>query len=312
MKVSYRQALLIAALVWAISVFFGLRYGSASLSELKWIWDLRLPRVILATAVGIGLTVAGIILQSVFSNPLCEPYTLGVSSGASLGAVIGSSLGWTWSYSGLAGSALVGGLIFLVILQGISLRLKSGSISLLLGGVMLGLLGSSLVALWMAFADANGMQSALFWLLGDFSRARLSGSLFTLGAVLILVAWIYHLRAELDAFLLGEEGAASLGVSVVRSQRRLVFLSAVLVALCVSAAGMIGFVGLVVPHFSRKICGSLHARLIPLACVVGAATLVFADAFSRAALSPYEIPVGVITSVVGVPIFIWMMSKELM
>ena len=302
----FRRNFILAVFVWLLSAAIALRFGAVTDADMSLILGIRLPRVLLASGVGMGLAVAGVVLQALFSNPLCEPYTLGISSGASLGAVVGGSLGLSLSYAGLAGTSLLGGLFFLLILYGLSHSVLKGRFSLLLAGVMLGYLGSSLVALWMAFSDSNGLSGALFWLLGDLSRARLSGALFTLGAVLVLSGLVFLKRGDLDALLLGEEFAASLGVPVEQSRRKLMVLSAILVSVCVSSAGMIGFVGLVVPHFVRRMTGSFHLRVLPLACVWGAAALTVSDAVARIAFAPHEIPVGVITALFGVPLFVVM------
>jgi iron complex transport system permease protein len=159
----------------------------------------------------------------------------------------------------------------------------------------------------MAVADSNGLQAALFWLLGDLSRARLQGALFSFGAVLLVSGVLWLRWRELDALLLGEEAAASLGLDVASSRRKLVLITSVLVSLCVSAAGMIGFVGLVIPHFCRRLTGALHLRLLPLCAIWGAATLTLADALARAIARPFEIPVGVVTALIGAPVFLWIL-----
>lgn len=271
---------------------------------------MRLPRVILAAAIGMGLSVAGAVLQALFSNPLCEPYTLGVSSGAALGAVLGASAGIEWAVSGLAGSAFVGALSFAGILYFISLKKGQTQYTLLLAGVMMGFLGSSLVALWMALSDTNGVQSAMSWLLGDLSRARLSGAVFGFFGILLLIFSIWKEWRSLDALLMGEEGALSLGVDVPKVRRKLVLLVSLLIGLCVSGGGMIGFVGLVIPHFSRRWVGSLHLSLIPICALWGASTLIFADCLSRVLVKPNELPVGVVTALIGAPLFILILLKR--
>jgi iron complex transport system permease protein len=299
----------IALVVWVFAVALALKLGAAPGADLDLVIGLRISRVILASAVGMGLAVAGLILQALFSNPLCEPYTIGISSGASLGAVIGASLGLGLHFVGVAGSGLVGALLFTAILYLFASRSHASRFGLLLAGVMLGFFGSSLVAIWMVFADLNGLQGALFWLLGDLSRAQVSGSLATLIAVIVLVALAFAKRADLDALLLGEDGAASLGVDIARSRRELMLLSALLVSFCVSSAGMIGFVGLVIPHFVRRSVGSLHVKIIPLACIWGATALVLADVVARVFFRPFEVPVGVVTAVFGAPLFIYLMLQ---
>jgi iron complex transport system permease protein len=298
---------LIAIGCWTLAVIASLKFGAVADASLELMMQLRLPRALLAGAVGIGLTVAGAALQALFANPLCEPYTLGISSGSALGAVIGAYLGaqsTLWSLAGISFPAFLGALIFGTLLYSIAHRMRQGSSALLLTGVMLGFLGSSLVALWMALADPTGIQNILFWLLGDLSRARLQGAVFTLVAVLILSLAIWRRSREMDAMLLGEEDALALGISVPEVRKKTILLTSLLVALCVSGAGMIGFVGLVIPHFARRLIGSLHFKLLPLAAILGAAALTWADVLARTVARPHELPVGVLTALLGAPFFI--------
>src|SRR5262249_31322341 len=155
-----------------------------------------------------------------------------------------------------------------------------------------------------------GVQGAIFWLTGDLSRARLEGAMISLFLSFVLSVLIWMQSRELDALLLGEEGAMALGVSVGSVRRRMILLVALLVALCVRGSGMIGFVGLVVPHFGRRWVGSIHLALIPLCALLGAAGLTLADAMARIAARPYEIPVGVVTAIIGAPVFLWIMLKK--
>jgi iron complex transport system permease protein len=284
-----------------------LKLGAVPDAGIELVTQLRLPRVLLASAVGMGLAVSGAALQALFANPLCEPYTLGISSGSALGAVLGASLGLQWNFAGLAGSAFAGALVFALVLYLISLRPGTGNLTLLLAGVMLGFLGSSLVALWMALADANGLQGAMFWLMGDLSRARLNGAVVSGGLSLALTFAIWSRWHDLDGLLLGEEGAAALGVPVAAARKRLIVLTSLLIGLCVSGGGMIGFVGLIVPHFLRRFAGSLHRVLLPLCAIWGAGALTLADGFARVVARPYELPAGVVTALVGAPLFIWIM-----
>lgn len=304
------RAYAIAVAAWIFSMILAMKIGATDDVAFEIIAQLRLPRAVLATAVGMGLAVAGATLQAIFTNPLCEPYTLGVSSGSALGAVIATTFGLQTVVAGLAGSSFIGAFVFSAILYLVSLRAHRGNLTLLLAGVMLGFVGSSLVALWMALADPNGIQGVVFWLLGDLSRARASGSLFTLGSVILLSTLIWSRSRQLDALLMGEEGAVSLGVSVSDARRRLILLSSFLTGVCVSGAGMIGFVGLVVPHFARRFVGSLHTALLPLVAIWGATTLVLADLLARVIARPYEVPVGVVTALLGAPIFLWVILQR--
>ncbi len=304
------RAYILAVSFWLFAMIIALKTGAVSDADAALIAEVRLPRAILATAVGMGLAVSGATLQALFSNPLCEPYTLGISSGSTLGAVLGMTLGFRLSMAGLTGSAFAGAMIFTGILYLISLRPGVTGLTLLLAGVMMGFLGSSLVALWMALADSAGIQGAVLWLMGDLSRARLSGALFSLADSILLVGLIWSRWRSLDALLLGEEAAASLGVPVASVRRRLLLLVSLLIGLCVSGSGMIGFIGLVVPHFLRRIFGSLHLHLLPLSAIWGATTLTLADALARSIVPPLELPVGVVTALIGAPLFIFLLTRK--
>jgi iron complex transport system permease protein len=300
----------ISLLVWCFSVLFALSVGAVSDAGMEVIYQIRLPRVILASAIGMGLSVAGAALQALFSNPLCEPYTLGIASGSALGALMGISFGVPWMMAGLTGSAFLGAILFSGVLYLFSYRTHARSISLLLAGVMLSFLGTSLVTLWISLFDTDGIHRAVLWLFGDLSRARLQGAIFSAAGVMALTLILWQNWKNLDGLLMGEEGAVALGVDVKQSQRRMIVLTSLIIALCVSAGGMIGFVGLVIPHLARRWVGSLHLRLIPLCAILGAAGLTFADCLSRWLARPYELPVGVVTSLIGAPLFLWVMLKR--
>lgn len=302
----------IAFLAWIFACFCALRWGSVAQADLDVIASVRLPRVVLASAVGLALGVSGAALQALFSNPLCEPYTLGISSGSALGAVLGVVFGLEWAVSGLAGTAFLGAVAFTGVLLFFNRRASTsgGNLSLLIAGVMLGFLGSSLVALSMAISDSHGLQGAMIWLLGDLSRARLSGSVFSIFASLALVVLIWNRRNELDSFLMGEEQATTLGVDVAHARKIIVLLVSLLIGLAVSGGGMIGFIGLIVPHFVRRISGSMHLHLLPLCGFWGATVLVVADLLARVVVSPYELPVGAVTAVLGAPLAMWVILEK--
>jgi iron complex transport system permease protein len=175
---------------------------------------------------------------------------------------------------------------------------------------MLGFLGSSLVSLVMAMSDGQGVQSALQWLLGDLTRARFSSAVMAVGVALMAAVYLLLRGRALDTFLLGQEGAASLGTDVARERAWMLLLSSLLVAVCVSAAGMIGFLGLMVPHAVRAWVGSRHRYVIPVAAVWGSAALVWSDLLAKNVVRPNEIPVGVVTSLVGAPVFLMMVLRR--
>ena len=258
--------------------------------------------------VGVCLSLSGMILQVLFSNPLCEPYSTGLSSGASLAAVISFSLGMGRLWNGIAIPAALGALLVSVILVLLARRGMS-STSLLLSGVMLSFLGSSGVALWMALTDQNGIQGALFWLLGDLSRAEMKGSVAVIAVAFL--GWItcYRYHRELDGFLGGEFDAQCLGIDVKKVRFIFLILVSLLVGVAVSAAGMIGFVGLVVPHLTRRLTGTLHKKVLMVLPAMGASLVLVSDFAMRVLADPHEIPVGVVTAMVGAPIFLILLQN---
>ena len=303
------HALIIGISVLILAIVLSLKFGSVSQADLELISQIRLPRLVLAIAVGAGLAVCGAALQAVFTNPLCDPYTLGISSGAALGSVIGVTFGTGYSIFGIAGTAFTGSMLVTGILYLMSLHRGAGKFSILLAGVMLGFLGSSFVALWMALADPSGIQGALTWLLGDLSRVNIFGALITFISVLALFFILMTQSRKLDALLLGEDAAQSLGVPTVVVRRRVILLTSMIVAVCVSTAGMIGFIGLIVPHFVRRYVGVQHTWTLPLCFIWGAIVLVVSDLISRTLFLPYEVPVGVMTSLIGAPLFIFILMR---
>ncbi|MBU6374721.1 MAG: iron ABC transporter permease [Bdellovibrionales bacterium] len=271
------------------------------------VWELRGSRALLAVGVGASLALAGALLQVLFSNPICEPYTLGISSGAALGAVIAGSMGAQWVLQGVAIGSLFGAMLFTLPLAVLASRGSTSGQSLLLAGVMMGFFGSSMVALVMALDTSSGVAQALVWLLGDLSRATSVSACLTLGCSLLVAVWIYRRRLELDALLLGERSARSVGVEMDRLKREVLAASSILVAIGVASSGMIGFVGLMIPHLVRRQVGSIHARVIPLCVVWGGISVLLSDLVARSLFSPREIPVGVITALIGAPMyFFWL------
>ena len=273
-------------------------------------WGLRLPRWALAASIGAALALSGALLQSLFGNPLCEPYTLGISSGAALGAVIAGSLGISAGIWGVSVPALVGGLAFTAILAGLARKKNLGDWPLLLSGVMLSLLGSSLVALWMAFMDPAGITGAMSWLFGDLTRGSFASAVL-LAAIVVVSLFLLQSRARaLDALLLGSEDARAMGVPLDRLRLELIALTSVIVSLAVSMAGIIGFVGVMIPHLTRSAVGTSHRHMLPMTALAGAAFLATADSLLITLLFPLEIPIGVVTALVGAPAFIWVLLRN--
>ncbi len=297
-------ALLVATL---LSLFLKLDFSNSSLI-LK---ELRIPRLILAIAVGGALSLSGVVMQTVLTNPLAEPYTLGIASGAALGAAIGMSLHLNIAFFGLNIGAVLGAGVVLLILLKLVARGGREQDSMILLGVMLSLTCASMLAIWMALADPMGVQSINFWLLGDLSRVGLTSALALLGLTLVFSAYFWYFSKKLDAFLFGENLVESFGVSLETTQKVSILMISVLVGFCVSAVGMIGFVGLVVPHLVRRaIKTSRHYHLIPLSVLWGAVILTLSDALARSIGEPHELPVGAVTAVVGAPAFIYLFIQR--
>ncbi len=300
--------------VWVLALVFvvatSLLFGASNSLEWRWVLELRFPRMVLAFGIGAALAVSGAILQAYFKNPLCEPYTLGVSSGATLGAVVGSTLGLNSLFFGLSPTALLGAALFSTLLLLSSRVRRVSQATLLLIGVMLGFLGSSLVAVWMAIGDPSGVQAAMSWLLGDLSRAEGPNALVTLMLVAIVVILLFRDHRSYDALLLGEEEANAVGVSLRVLRVRAILWSSVLVSIAVSLSGMIGFVGLIVPQLVRAGGSSLHRRVLPISALAGGVVLIGADTVARTVIAPYELPVGVVTAVVGAPFFVFLILRR--
>lgn len=272
--------------------------------------DLRVPRALLAFLVGGSLAVTGAALQALVRNPLADPYLLGLSGGAGLGAVgaIALHLGGAWA---LPASAFLGALVAVALVY--RLALVTGSVLdarvLLLGGVVVGSFAASLMAAIMVVSPAAELRNALLWLLGGFESASWQ-TLIVFGAYAILPLTVIYLASRpLDLLTLGEEPAQYLGADVERVKRMVYVASSLLTAAAVAVAGIIGFVGLVVPHAIRLLGAHLHRRLLPAAFLLGGALLAAADALARTVLAPVELPVGVVTAMVGVPVFVVLVRR---
>ena len=269
------------------------------------VWESRVPRVLLAAVVGIGLTVSGAVLQSVTRNPLADPYLLGVSSGASTGAVAVLLLGIGGGALSLSTGAFLGALLSFGILM---LLLGGGRVQSASRVVLTGVLVSQFFAaitsvVLMVNGDANSTRGFVFWLLGSLGGARWEPLIVAGTVILIGVIAVQFFAPALDAFTFGWDSAAALGINVRAARVALMILTAVVTAAAVAASGAIGFIGLLIPHVIRLIFGPMHRSLLPLAGLTGGAFLIWVDAFARSAFSPNELPVGVITALLGAPAF---------
>ena len=277
------------------------------------VWSLRAPRGLLALIVGAGLALAGVVMQTLVRNPLADPYLLGVSSGASVGATAVITIGVFTSFGlyAISVGALFGALAATAIVYLITLA-QGGltPLRLILTGVVASSAFSALASFLVFKAqDARAAQGVMFWMLGSVVGAQwdrlLLPALVVLAAFLILM----FMSNPLDAMAAGPDTAAALGVNVERLRQILFFIQALLVGAMAAVAGGIGFVGLVIPHLARIMVGSLHRRLLPIAMVLGAVFMVWVDVIARIAAPPQEIPLGVVTGVLGAPLFLLLMGR---
>lgn len=274
------------------------------------LWDLRVPRVLAAAVFGAGLPVCGATLQALTRNALAEPYLLGISAGASTGAVVVAVLGVGLAI-GLTGGAVVGALLSLGLLLLLLRRSGLDSTRVVLTGVVVGHLFSAITSLvLMAAGDAEATRAITFWLLGSMGSARWATVATGVVVLLLGLAVISWYAGALDALALGGDTASSLGVDVHRVRLVLLVVTSVVTASAVASVGAIGFVGLIVPHAMRFVVGPLHRALVPASALLGAVLLVVTDAICRVAFSPREIPVGVCTALIGVPIFLAIMRRR--
>lgn len=257
---------------------------------------IRLPRVIMALVIGASLSVSGVIFQSILKNPLADPYLIGVSGGAALGATVAIVL--SLHYGLVVAFAFAGSIGVVAAVYLMSRRLRFGTASLLLSGIALSFVFSSSVLLIFSFAGPEKVHKAVMWLMGDLSIARYEALPAMSLACILLAAGAYLLGRNLDVISFGDDFAANLGVSG-GSVRVLFWIASLLAALSVSLCGVVGFVGLVVPHFMRLMAGPRHRVLLPASFAGGGFFLVTADALGRSAVPPYEIPVGVVTGFAG-------------
>jgi iron complex transport system permease protein len=277
------------------------------------VWNLRLPRVLLAMVVGAALSVVGVVAQAVMGNPLADPYVLGVSSGAALGAVawlvLGSATlgGVTVGVAAFAGAAAA----LLAVVGFVRLTGSFSPSRLVLAGIVIatGLAGLTNFLIVRA-GDPATTSSALFWLFGSLAGARWDQLVLPSGVLVAGVLVVMLLSRQLNALLFGDATAAALGVDPHRVRMRLYVVAAALTGVAVALSGVIAFVGLVVPHAGRLLVGSDHRRLTPVAALLGAVFMVAVDLVGRTVMPPEELPVGVVTAVVGAPVFLVLMARR--
>ena len=282
-------------------------------NEYSIIFDIRLPRILLGFAIGGALSLAGVLLQGMFRNPLVEPYTLGISGGAALGVCLNIVLRLSQKFGpstlplfGFLGAGLVILLVYFLSIRKGMLKIQG----VLLIGVMISFISSALVMLIMAVSRTEDLHGIIFWIMGSLEepnwfliKAALLVSVLSLG-----VSYLFCF--DLNALSLGEEEALHLGINIERSKRLLFIVASLLTGCSVAVAGIIGFVGLVVPHFVRMFVGGDHRILLVSSFLLGAVFLIFCDTLARTIIAPLELPVGVITGILGGILFVYALTRR--
>jgi len=288
--------------------------GTASLSsqEELILFSVRLPRIIFAGIVGASLSLGGVVFQAMLRNPLADPYVLGISGGSALGAIAGIIIGASSFYLGIPLLAFCGALVtvFLVFVVAGGTRGPLLDNSLLLSGVVVNAFFSAAILFFLSIVNSLELHSITFWLMGDLSRASIKE--ISLSAICLFTGFliIYAQSRKLNLIVQGEETALHLGVNIERTKQLLLIVTSLITAVAVSMAGIIGFIGIMVPHMMRLVFGSDHRLLLPVAALFGASFLVIADTLARLVLAPAELPVGVITALCGAPYFIFLLKRK--
>jgi iron complex transport system permease protein len=305
-------SLLVGTAEVSFSKFVALAFGSLDANDPARliILRIRLPRIILAGLSGFSLALGGVIFQALLRNPLADPFILGISSSSAFGAIVGILLGFTFSFGvpfmSFAGALLA---VYLVLALGTK-KMGMESSTILLTGVILNAFFTAVIMFFISVASDSRLHTMLFWLYGDLSQSRYASLLVLTPVLLVAFFILFSFAKELNLITTGEEIALQLGVDVERAKKMCLVLVSLVIGLVVSFSGLIGFVGLIVPHMARMAFGSDHRLLVPVASLGGAAFLIAADTLARLLISPSELPVGVITAFLGAPFFLYLLKAR--
>lgn len=286
------------------------KVSEGNMSE-KIIMNIRAPRVLMALFTGAGLAISGVTFQGLFKNPMGDPFVLGVSSGAALGATIGLIFNLEKNnYILITLLAFGGAIVTLMLVYNVARVGNKIPIEiLLLSGIAISFLCNSLISLIMILKK-EAMDKIIYWTLGSLNTSSYKQVLLIVPIVVLGSLFIYRRYKDLNILSMGEEDAYSLGVEVEKVKKELIIISSLIVAALVSVTGIIGFVGLIIPHIARMIVGSNHRELIPFSFILGALFLAVCDTISRVIIAPGELPVGAVTALLGAPYFIYLLWKK--
>ena len=322
------KKLLTSPLGWLLGILLSISIctGALFLGSVDWqtlmhtdigakiLWDIRIPRVLLAFVIGASLSLAGVLIQSNVRNPLADPSLIGVSAGAALGAalmiVAADLVGIQLQYY-IPIAAFIGGIVATITVLKLGRNdLPGGMALLILAGIAINVVAASLIGLLSYLATDSTLRHITFWSLGSLASANYFWLILCSIALGMVCLWLPKQHRKLDAILLGQAEANTMGVDVKRLQMQSIVFVALLASLAVSACGIIGFIGLVTPHIGRMLVGASHRYLLPLSFFLGGSLLVIADSLARTIIAPAELPIGIVTALIGAPVFIWLLIRE--
>lgn len=288
-------------------------YGKGSMSDI--VWFIRLPRLVLAVGIGMALSAAGLVMQAIVKNPLADPYVLGVSSGASLGATLAILLGvGTFLGEGYVGAvAFVGAFaVSMLVVALANVGGRATSVKLILAGTALSSVCGAVsnFLLYVLYTGSGAVEAVVRWTMGSLAAAKWDTDLLMLAVALAGVLFFWSQHRTLNLMLLGDENAVTLGTDLHRWRILYLVVSSLLVGFAVYTAGIIGFVGLIIPHVARLLFGTDHKKLVPISALLGAVFLLWADVLCRVLIPRTEIPIGILTSLLGAPVFIYLMARR--